>query len=50
MFISIWGFPNRWGDPHSWMANAMENPTKIRMIWGYPYFRKPRHYIFRMYD
>ena len=34
-WISSWGYPN------SLMLDFMENPTKIRMIGGYPYFRKP---------
>ena len=30
-----------WGYPNSWMVYFMGNPTKIRMTWGYPHFRKP---------
>ena len=34
-----WGYPKKW-----WFI--LENPIKIWMIWGYPYFRKPSIYVF----
>ena len=32
-------FPNMGVAQNGWFTR--ENPAKIRMIWGYPYFRKP---------
>ena len=49
IFVSIWGFPYMGVPQNRWFI--MENPTKIRMIGGYPYFRKPpcswAHFRFR---
>ena len=37
--IRIWGVePKIGGKPPKWMVYFMENPIKIFMIWGYPYF------------
>ena len=38
-FLINGGFHSH-GGTHKWMVYK-GNPTKIRMIWGYPYFRKP---------
>ena len=43
MFHHWWMFHPYMGVPnYGWFT--MENPMKIRMIWGYPYFRKPSNW------
>ena len=32
-----------WGYPNSWLVYKGKSESKIRMIWGYPHFRKPPH-------
>ena len=40
-YCYIWVFPKSRGKPPKWMVKIVENPIKIRMIWGgFPYFRK----------